>query len=920
MMAGLALVYAGLAKIVLTHFSASGNVTLIWFSGGIGLSVLLIKGIKFWPGIFVGAVIAGLMVKDAFWMSFCIAVGNTLESVIATWWLNRIPMFSISLNRPRHFLRLTYVAAACSLISAALGPWAIWWGGIISIYDLPYAALHWWMADVFGIVFITPVMLIWRRWPQEWLRRRRVVETFVFVGFCLFFGQLVFLGKFQLWFAKIPHGYWLYLCMIWAALRFGRHGVMLVSSTVVVMGLFGAAHHIGVFAYDFQQTGMLNFWCYTAILSWTGTILVLTLQSSLFYAQGLQSSKSRLQAIIDNSPIPIAVNNDKQQITLLNPAFIKSFGYTLDDIRTLDQWWIQAYPDPDYRQSVQDDWRLRLERAIQTGAPFQPLQSTVICKCGEERHVLTSAGPLEGKFENEYSVMLMDITEQVNTQKALSDSNILLQTILETLPLRVYWKDLRSHYLGANHLFANDVGVESVDDLLGKNDHQLDCENLPADFAAEDNQIIETGLARVGYEKPCNLASGDQIWLRSSKLPLRNAEQEVIGVLGVYEDISLQKRIDDQLLWRTAFLETLLEATPDGILAVGGDRNKLLQNQRLADLWEMPEEIALQADDREQIEFIKQKTKNPQQFVNKVTYLYEHPDEVCRDEVELKNGKIPQRFSSPVRDRMGHCYGRIWYFSDVTDMKDAERNLRRQEFYQRSLLDNFPFLVWLKDRDSRYLAVNKTFAEKFRIANRSIIGKTDFDLFPLELARYYRSDDQFVMESKRQQNIEEPSEIGGRRAWVETYKAPLIDDSGEVLGTVGFSRDISVRKDAENAIKLAALVFDNSSEAMLVTDASNKILRVNAAFTQITGYTFEEVAGKEPNIFSSGLHDAAFYQAMWDAINSTGGWRGEIKNRRKSGELYIEELIINTIFDSEGKPERRVALFSDITQRKQSEA
>ena len=92
---GLAALYAGVARIVLTHFSVAGNVTLIWFSGGLGLTVLLIKGVKYWPGIFIGAFLAGLLVDDAFWMSCFIALGNTLESVIAAWWLKRIPEFSL---------------------------------------------------------------------------------------------------------------------------------------------------------------------------------------------------------------------------------------------------------------------------------------------------------------------------------------------------------------------------------------------------------------------------------------------------------------------------------------------------------------------------------------------------------------------------------------------------------------------------------------------------------------------------------------------------------------------------------------------------------------------------------------------------------------------------------------------------------
>ncbi|MDD2762041.1 MAG: PAS domain-containing protein, partial [Methylomonas sp.] len=803
---GLALVYAAVAKVVLSHFSEAGNVTLIWFSGGIALSVLLINGLKYWPGIFVGAFVAGSSVGDPFWMSCIIAIGNTLESVIAAWWLSRTAQFSNALNRPWHFFRLTYVAACCSLISAALGSWAIWWGDGLPASALPYAMLHWWMADVFGIVFTTPVLLIWRRWPREWFRPARLFETLAFIGFCLFFGQLVFLELFQFGFGKLAHGYWLYLGVTWGALRFGRHGVMLVSCIVVVLGLFGAAHHRGWFADDFQQTGMLNFWFYTAILSWTGTHLVLTLQSNLVYAQGLRSSRRRLQAIIDASPIPIALNNGTRQITLLNPAFIRTLGYTLDDIPHLEDWWHKAYPDPDYRQSVKDQWRERLEQAKQTGLPFQAFQNAVQCKNGEIRYLMVGAGPLEGAGENEYMVTLMDMTEQVAAHKALSDSNVLLQTILETLPLRVFWKDKRLRYLGANSLFARDAGVESVDELLGKSDRELDRDGGLSGYQVEDQLIIESGQGRVGYEEPLTLPDGERIWLRSSKLPLRNGEQEVIGVLGMYEDITLQKRIDDQLLWRTAFLETLLEATPDGILAVDADGNKLLQNQRLIKLWEIPDEIARQADDSVQLEFVKNQTKDPQQFLEKVLYLYAHPDETCSDEVVLKNGTILQRFSAPVQDRMRHCYGRIWYFTDVTDMREAERSIRLQAFYQRSLLDNFPFMVWLKDRDSRYLAVNKTFAETWGVDTGNVIGKTDFDIFPLELAKSHREADQAVIESRRQQNLEEQAEIGGRRGWVETYKAPLIDESGEVLGTVGFSRDISPRKEAEDAINLAALV------------------------------------------------------------------------------------------------------------------
>jgi diguanylate cyclase (GGDEF)-like protein/PAS domain S-box-containing protein len=134
-----------------------------------------------------------------------------------------------------------------------------------------------------------------------------------------------------------------------------------------------------------------------------------------------------------------------------------------------------------------------------------------------------------------------------------------------------------------------------------------------------------------------------------------------------------------------------------------------------------------------------------------------------------------------------------------------------------------------------------------------------------------------------------------------------------------FIRDITARKQAEESLRLAALVYENSSEAMVVTQADGTVMAVNPAFTRTTGYTASEVIGQNPRILASGRHDAAFYQAMWAALNTDGHWQGEIWNRRKSGEIYIEELSINTIFDQDGTPWRRVALFSDITQKKATE-
>lgn len=139
------------------------------------------------------------------------------------------------------------------------------------------------------------------------------------------------------------------------------------------------------------------------------------------------------------------------------------------------------------------------------------------------------------------------------------------------------------------------------------------------------------------------------------------------------------------------------------------------------------------------------------------------------------------------------------------------------------------------------------------------------------------------------------------------------------LATKALQQELNARKQAEESLRLSAMVFENSSEGMLVTDPDNHIVAVNPAFTRITGYELNDVLGKDPSIFSSGRHSLDFYQAMWDTLDLKGHWQGEVWDRRKDGEIHAKYLTINTILNTDGSVYRRVALFLDITEKKQSE-
>ncbi len=158
----------------------------------------------------------------------------------------------------------------------------------------------------------------------------------------------------------------------------------------------------------------------------------------------------------------------------------------------------------------------------------------------------------------------------------------------------------------------------------------------------------------------------------------------------------------------------------------------------------------------------------------------------------------------------------------------------------------------------------------------------------------------------------------GSLVWVELFgKAVDADDRSK--GTVWIVQDITRQKQAEEHLRLASTIFEITAEAILVSDSRNRIVMVNPAFTEITGYTQEEVAGRDPAFLSSGRHDAGFYDTMWDALADTGRWEGEIWNRRKNGEVFPEWLSIAAVRGENDATEYYVAAFSDITKRKQDE-
>ncbi|BBP05219.1 hypothetical protein TPL01_24300 [Sulfuriferula plumbiphila] len=234
----------------------------------------------------------------------------------------------------------------------------------------------------------------------------------------------------------------------------------------------------------------------------------------------------------------------------------------------------------------------------------------------------------------------------------------------------------------------------------------------------------------------------------------------------------------------------------------------------------------------------------------------------------------------------------------------------------KSLLAATPDNVWFKDAQGRYIEVNPAYAQLAGLTEAEMLGKTADEVWPVPIAQQIRRSDEEARASGRgvQDELAFATAAGARV--FENMRAPVFGSDGAFLGMAGIGRDITRRKANEEGLRLAAVMFDQSAEAVMITDAEQHILRVNHAFNRTTGYACEEVIGQTPRILQSGRHDTVFYRAMWESIRETGHWQGEIWERRKSGEIYPQWLSISGVHDGQGEVTHYISIFTDITEQK----
>jgi len=276
----------------------------------------------------------------------------------------------------------------------------------------------------------------------------------------------------------------------------------------------------------------------------------------------------------------------------------------------------------------------------------------------------------------------------------------------------------------------------------------------------------------------------------------------------------------------------------------------------------------------------------------------------------------------PIKDKSGRVTGLFGIARDITASKLLERALETSEKRYRTIFNDAPLGIAVIDSlTGSIYEVNPSYEKT--------LGRSKEELKTINWMKITHPDDvqedldkMALMNSGKSTGFSMNKRYiqpDGSIVWINMTIAPIQVEETEKPHHLCMIEDITNRKKTEEQLHLANTVFQNTDQAILVTDVDNLVVSVNPAFTNITGYHTKDVLGKDPKILQSKHYSPSFYDNMWQEINTTGHWQGEIWNRKKDGTEYAEWLTINSIYDEKGKVSQRVGLFSDITEKKRAD-
>lgn len=397
----------------------------------------------------------------------------------------------------------------------------------------------------------------------------------------------------------------------------------------------------------------------------------------------------------------------------------------------------------------------------------------------------------------------------------------------------------------------------------------------------------------------------------------RNARHVLIN------DITERKKVEEKLISERKLLRTLIDNLPLAIYIKDVECRKIIANRTdleivgaksekeilgKTDLETFSNEIGKRGytDDKKVIE-----TGIP------ILNIEEDFYDITGVQRLLLTSKIP------LTDENGKIIGLVGTGRDITEQKKVEEKLISERKLLRTLIDNLPVNIYVKDAECRKVIANRADLEVIGAkSEEDVLGKTDLELFCNDIGKRGYADDKKVIDAGETilNREEDFYDINRIQRWLLTSKIPLTDKNGKIIGLVGIGLDITEQKLAQQKILKLSKGMEQSPTSIIITDVNGTIEYVNPRFCEVTGYSEEEVIGKKSRIQRSGKMSAEIYQDLWKTITSGKIWRNELLNKKKDGSLFWESVILTSIKNDKGVIINYIAIKEDISARKQMEA
>ncbi|HEY1764383.1 MAG TPA: PAS domain S-box protein [Opitutaceae bacterium] len=426
-------------------------------------------------------------------------------------------------------------------------------------------------------------------------------------------------------------------------------------------------------------------------------------------ARGLVESEERLRIVTENSRVGLVMVDRNRRYAFANGAYSELFGLPSPDI--VGRLVCEVLP-AQYETQIKP----RLDLAFSGKRVSYVLQRPSV---GGERHYEICYEPklVEGEVAL-VIVVVVDISERLATEAIVKQ----FPAIIESSDDAIISKTLDGIVSSWNPAAETMFGYTAAE-IVGQPITVL----FPPDRLQEENEIlarIKKGERVRHFETVRVRKDGRKLEVSATISPIRDSQGRIAGVSKIVRDITQRKQAEEQILWRTALFEAQVDSALDGLLIVDNDAKTILQNRRMVEIWRFPKEIAEQTDDAVRLRWVTSQVKRPDEYVEKVSYLNGHPDEVSRDEIELVDGRVFDRYSAPVRGKDGRHYGRIWAFRDMTEQKRAQEQIEEQA----ALLDKARDAITVRDTEGKILFWNHGAERMYGWKREEAIGRNVADL------------------------------------------------------------------------------------------------------------------------------------------------------------------------------------------------